>query len=92
MAKSTWKVTNRSQTITENITLVPEGFGGWYAQNIGDTDVEINGFVLEPNAKLDAFSQLPPDCVWNTPIIIVFPEGGTGKLRITRLQYTRNDE
>lgn len=92
MAKSTWKVTNRSQTITENITLVPEGFGGWYAQNIGDTNVEINGFVLEPNATIDAFAQLPPDCVWNTPIIIVFPEGGTGKLRITRLQYTSNDE
>lgn len=86
------RVTTRSQTITENITLVPEGFGGWYAQNIGDTDIEINGFVLEPNDTIDAFAQLPPDCVWNTPIIIVFPEGGTGKLRITRLQYTSNDE
>ncbi len=64
---------------------MPEGFGGYFAQNIGTGDVEVDGFVLEPGEQLD-FSHLAPECVWDSPIAVVCRENGI--LRITRLQYT----
>ena len=79
------KVSERAQTITQNTTLMPEGYGGWYCKNIGNGNVEVNGFVLGEGEDLD-FLAIAPDCVWNTPITIVFA-GSEGKLRITRLQY-----
>lgn len=78
-------VTNRSQTIRENTTLMPEGFGGWIALNIGTGNVEVDGFVLRPNMAVD-LSHLPYYVTWNSPIPIVCQEGGI--LRITRLKYT----
>lgn len=79
------KVSERAQTITQNTTLMPEGYGGWYCKNIGNGNVEVNGFVLGEGEDLD-FLAIAPDFVWNTPITIVFA-GSEGKLRITRLQY-----
>ena len=79
------KVSERAQTITQNTTLMPEGYGGWYAKNIGTGDVEVNGFVLGEGEHLD-FLSIEPNCVWNTPITIVL-KNAEGKLRITRLQY-----
>lgn len=79
------KVSERAQTITQNTTLMPEGYGGWYAKNIGTGDVEVNGFVLGEGEHLD-FLSIAPNCVWNTPITIVL-KNAEGRLRITRLQY-----
>lgn len=78
------KVTTRTQTIRENITLMPENFGGWYAQNIGTGNVEVDGFVVKPGEHLDFLSL--GACVWNSPIAIVCQSGGI--LRLSRLKYT----
>lgn len=78
------QVINRSQTITANTTLMPEGFGGWIALNIGTGNVKVDGFVLTPNAMLD-LSHLPYNVVWNSPIPIEVESGGV--VRITRLKY-----
>lgn len=81
MAKS---VTNKTQTIRVNTTLMPEGFGGYLAQNIGSGDVEVDGFILEPGMQLD-LTKIPADITWDTPITIICGEGGI--LRIMRLLY-----
>lgn len=80
------QVTNRTQTIRENTTLTPEGYGGWMAMNIGTGNVEVDGFVIKPGEKLD-FSHLDPCVVWNSAIPIVCSAGGV--LRITRLIYNK---
>lgn len=79
------KVSSKSQNVTSNTTLMPEGFGGWYCKNVGNTDVVVDGFLLGAGESLD-FHDLAPNVIWNTPITIVF-DGGSGSLRITRLQY-----
>lgn len=78
------QVTSRSQTILENTTLMPEGYGGWFAMNIGTSNVKVDGFLLLPNMTID-FSHLPWFAAWNTPIPIEVETGGM--LRITRLKY-----
>lgn len=80
-----YSVKSRSQTIRENITLMPEGFGGWFAKNIGTGNVEVDGFVLEPGDTLD-FSHLQPTVVWESAITVVCAENGI--LRLTRFKYT----
>lgn len=80
------QVTQRSQTITENTTLMPEGFGGWIALSQGTGDVYIDGFRLRPLMAVD-FSNLPWYVVWNSPLTIKCDPGGV--LRITRLKYTK---
>lgn len=77
-------VTQRVETIVENTTLNPDGFGGWLAMNIGTGDVEVDGFVLKPNQQLD-YSHLLPNIQWGTPIVIVCKDGGI--LRLARMQY-----
>lgn len=79
-------VSNQSQTIRENTTLMPGGFGGWIALNIGTGNVEVDGFLLRPNMAVD-LSHLPWYVTWNSPIPIVVQPGG--QLRITRLKYTQ---
>lgn len=78
------KVTAQTQTITQNTTLMPEGYGGWFAQNIGTGNVEVDGFVLKEGESID-FHDINPNFVWSTPIPIVMTQGGA--LRIMRLQY-----
>lgn len=79
-------VTNRSQTIRENTTLMPEGYGAWKAQNVGTGNVEVDGFILKPGETID-WSNIEPNVVWNTPIIIVCQTGGV--LRVARLTYSK---
>ena len=78
------RVVNQSQTITANTTLMPDGFGGWIALNIGTGNVKVDGFVLQPNMAVD-LSHLPWSVTWNSPIPIEVESGGV--LRITRLKY-----
>lgn len=82
-------VTTRSQTIVSNTTLMPEGFGGYYAQNNGTGNVIVDGHILEPGAHLD-FSSMASDIIWNSPIVIVCETGG--ELRITRFLYAHIDK
>lgn len=85
-------VASASQTISSNTTIMPDGFGGWIAQNIGIGKVVVDGFVLEPGEKLDCFASLPPEVVWSSSISIVFEQAG-GQLRFDRLKYSqRKDE
>lgn len=77
-------VTTRSQTIVSNTTLMPEGFGGYYAKNNGTGNVIVDGYILEPGDHLD-FSNMASDIIWNSPIVIVCETGG--ELRITRFLY-----
>lgn len=83
-------VVTQAKTLSSNTTVMPEGFGGWYAQNIGSSSVSVDGFVLEPGEKLDSFATLPPECVWSSPIPVVFNQTG-GQLRIVRLKYERKN-
>ena len=85
----TIQVVNRSQTITANTTLMPEGYGGWIALNIGTGNVKVDGFLLRPNMAVD-LSHLPWYVVWSSPIPIEVEAGGA--LRITRLKYNVIDE
>lgn len=78
-------VNSRSETFSANVTLMPEGYGGWLAMNIGTGNVEVDGFVLEPGQMLD-FSHLGSGVVWNSPIPVVCQTGGV--VRITRLIYS----
>lgn len=82
------KVVSRTQTIRDNDTLMPEGFAGWYAQNIGTANVIVDGFVLEPGDTID-FSHITAD--WESPITVVCERklinNNQGVLRIIRLQY-----
>lgn len=82
-------VTTRSQTIVSNTTLMPEGFGGYYAKNIGSGNVIVDGYILEPGEYLD-FSSMASDVVWNSPIVIVCETGG--ELRITRFMYATDNK
>lgn len=75
-------LTTKTQTLRENTTLMPDGFGGWIAQNIGTANVEVNGFVLESGEKLD-LSNVASNVIWSTPIVIVCQSGGV--LRIMRM-------
>lgn len=81
-----FRVKSIAQTIRENTTLLPEGLGGWIAQNIGTGNVEVDGFVLEPGEKLD-FSHLHPTVKWESAIVVICQTNGI--LRITRLKYTK---
>lgn len=83
------RVVNRSQTITANTTLMPEGFGGWIALNIGTSKVKVDGFVLQPNMAVD-LSHLPWYVTWDSPIPVEVETGGV--LRITRLKYNVIDD
>lgn len=83
------RVVNRSQTITANTTLMPEGFGGWIALNIGTGKVKVDGFVLQPNMVVD-LSHLPWYVTWDSPIPVEVETGGV--LRITRLKYNVIDD
>lgn len=78
-------LSSKTQTLRENTTLMPEGFGGWYAQNIGTGNVEVDGFVLEPGQTLD-FSHLAPCVKWQSAIVVVCRTNGI--LRITRFKYS----
>lgn len=81
-----YSLTTQTQTIRENTTLMPGGFSGWYAKNIGSANVDVDGFVLEPGDSID-FHNLQPSVNWDSPIIIVCQAGGV--LRITRFQYKK---
>lgn len=83
------QVVTQTQTIRDNQTIMPEGFGGWFAQNIGTGNVLINGFIVEPNATID-FSHLDANILWKSPIVVEVQAGGV--LRIMRLKYGKNDE
>lgn len=82
-------LTNRAQTIRENTTIMPDGFGAWLAQNIGTGNVTIDGFVLQPGQLVD-FSHLQPNIIWNTPIPITCTAGGV--LRIMRFIYSEDNK
>ena len=82
------QVVSKVQTITANTTLMPEGFGGWIAMNIGSADVKVDGFVLAQGDKLD-LSHLGSEVVWNVPIQIEVATGGA--LRIMRLKYNTHN-
>ena len=58
------KVSERAQTITQNTTLMPEGYGGWYCKNVGNGNVEVNGFVLGEGEDLD-FMAIEPDTLYS---------------------------
>lgn len=80
-------VTSQSQTIRENTTLAVEGFGGWLAQNTGNVDVIVDGFVLAPGDVLD-LTNIAAGVVWSSPIVITFPDlTQVGSVRVMRLMY-----
>lgn len=83
------QVVTRTQTITANTTLMPEGFGGWLAQNKGTANVKVDGFELTPNSQLD-LTNLPWYVTWNAPLTIEVEPGGV--VRIMRLKYNEVDE
>ena len=77
-------VKTRNQTIFANETIMPEGYSGWRAQNIGTGDVEVDGFVLHPGDVLD-YTSIDKDVVWDSPIVVVVKPYGA--LRVARLKY-----
>lgn len=77
------KVVSRSETINVNSTLMPEGYSGWIAKNIGTGNVAVDGFILEPGEVLD-MSHI--EAVWNSAITITCESGGS--IRLIRLKYS----
>lgn len=83
-----YKVTTRTQDITTSRTISPDTSGGWIAINTGADTVYINGYEMMPGQGLD-FTHLSPEVVWNNEITIQIPNSSTGKVRLTRLYYTK---
>lgn len=86
-----YKVLSKTQRVTSNGTITPEGYGGWSAVNLGDTPAEINGVRTTSDGALIGvdYTQLSPDVEWNEPIRIVFaePVGSNPLVVVTRLKY-----
>lgn len=83
-----YKVTPKTQEITENTTLTADGnFGDWMAVNTGTANATVDGYELAPGEGL-GWKGLQPNVVWNAPIKITLLSGA--KVRITRLQYKKS--
>lgn len=80
-----YNVQAQTQDILESTTLMPNKYGGWLAVNTGTADCTIDGYTLAPGDGLD-YTHLPADVIWNSPIKIILPSGGS--VRITRLIYS----
>lgn len=91
-----YKVLSKTQRITTNGTLTPEGYGGWSAVNLGDTPAEVNGQRITANGALIGvdYTHLAPNVEWNEPIRITFEEpAGTNPLVVvTRLKYRYSED
>lgn len=81
------QVVTQSRTFTANTTIMPDGFCGWYAKNIGTANVKVDGFVLEPSQSLDLTHI--GNVLWSSPIPVEVSAGGV--LRIMRLKYNETD-
>jgi len=83
-------VKTKTETITQNTVLQPEGFGGWQCVNTGTSTCTVNGFPLLPGAQVIGldFTDEHPNVKWGEPIRIVFSGGGTNSLIIQRKKYS----
>ena len=81
----TWRVTNRTETITENTRLNDNKYGGWMCVNIGTGSVVVMGYELQPGEGLNFLDAVPAGSIWASAIDIVVNPGGA--LQLTRLQY-----
>lgn len=86
-----YKVITKTQRITSNTALAADGYGGWNAVNLGDTDAQINGVTISAGGSLIGvdFTSLAPNVEWAEPITIAFSEplGSNPLVVITRLKY-----
>lgn len=91
------KVKTKTEIIETNTIVVPDGFSGWVAYNLGSAPVSINGIPLEGNTTLAEnpvpqkvdFSYIGENAVWDDNIKIVFTEQPSTfkKVLLIRLKY-----
>lgn len=84
-------------TITDNVSLPPEDFGGWSIVNTGDVIATVNGVELDPAGAIIGidYTNLPPNIIWSESINIRFDANTTGtnpKLILTRIKYTEKPQ
>lgn len=91
------KVKIKQEIIETNTIVVPDGFSGWVAYNLGSAPVTINGIPLEGNTtiannpvpqKVD-FLYIGENSVWDDNIRIVFSDqpSTVKKVLLIRLKY-----
>lgn len=82
-----WKVTEKSQDITQNTTIRPDGkSGGWFAINSGENIATVNGVQLSPGEGIDK-TWLDKEVIWNSEIKITLETGA--RVRLLQYQYTQ---
>ena len=82
-----WKVTEKSQDITTNTIIRPDGkSGGWFAINRGSNVANVNGIPLSPGEGLDK-TNLDKEVIWNSEIKIILETGA--RIQLLQYQYTQ---
>lgn len=82
-----YRAVSKEVDYSVSTSVVPDGFGGWMAVNVGTAACEVNGFPLQPGEGLD-FTNLHPEVLWNSPIKIVISNVG-GKIRMSQIKYNK---
>lgn len=82
-----WKVTSKTQDITTNTIIRPDGkSGGWFALNTGSNIARVNGFPLSPGEGIDK-TNLDKEVLWNSEIKIVLETGA--RIQLEQYQYSQ---
>jgi len=80
-----YQITTKHDSYSASAIVRPDGmFGGWLAVNDGTAAATVNGVTLAAGARLD-FTQLNPDVIWNSDIVIVCTTGAI--INLTRMYY-----
>lgn len=72
-------------------TILPKNLVGWMAVNSGTIDVYIYGFLLHPGDCFD-MTRLPEDAIWETPIQLQIPTGGSIRLMCIYLKCKEEEK
>lgn len=70
----------RVETISTNVRLNDNIYGGWKAINIGTAPVTVYGVELLPGEGLDFMAGMQPNEIWQEPIEITVQPGGAVRL------------
>lgn len=81
-----YKVKEVVMLYTENDTIIPDGFGGWEAVNVGTADATVLGYPLAPGEGITR-KDLPPYVKYDSQIAITVNPGAA--IRISMFYYNK---